>query len=82
MRVLLHTQWGLKENFVGGTERFVINLAKGIKKRGDEAFVVCSNLEDLILVEGVQVYGMVPLEYRDKIMEYGYANEHFFKNES
>jgi len=81
MRVLLHTQWGLKENFVGGTERFVINLAKGIKKRGDEAFVVCSNLEDLILVEGVQVYGMVPLKYRDKIMKYGYANEHFFKNE-
>ncbi|MBI4980310.1 glycosyltransferase family 4 protein [Candidatus Woesearchaeota archaeon] len=81
MKVLLHLSWGLPPNFVGGTERFVLNLAKGIKRRGCEAFVVCSNLEDKITIEGIDVYGVVPKEYTNKIKKYGYANEFFFRNE-
>lgn len=79
MKILLYLNWGLPETFVGGTERFVINLAKGINQRGDEAFIVCSNLEDKITIEGINVFGIVPEEFREKIKKYGYANENFFR---
>lgn len=81
MKILLHTCWGLEKGFIGGTERFIINLAKSLRKRGEDAFVVCSNLEEKMQIEGVPVLGIVPEEYSEKIKSYGYANENFFKNE-
>jgi len=81
MKILLHLCWGMNENFIGGTERFVVNLAKGINQKGDEAFIVCSNLEDKINIEGINVFGVVPKEFKNKIKRYGYANENFFKEE-
>ena len=81
MKVLLHLGWGLSPGFVGGTERFVINLVKGLIKKGHDAFVVCSNLDPVQTIEGVEVFGNIPQDYRGRVKQYGYANEHFFKEE-
>ncbi len=81
MRILIHVPWGLQNGFVGGAERFVLDLAKGLKEKVNDAFIVCSNLKKETRVEGIQVLGRVPAEYKDKINLYGYANENFFKNE-
>ena len=81
MKVLFHLGWGLTPDFVGGTERFVLNLAKGIRARGADTFIVCSNLEEEQLVEGITVYGRVPPPYHSRVEQYGYANENFFRQE-
>jgi len=79
MKALIHTAWGIPPNFIGGTERFVINLAKGLRRRDVDAFVVCSNLDEKIEIEGVPVFGTVPKEYISGVEKFGYANERFFK---
>ena len=79
MKILLHTHWGIEKNFIGGTERFILDLAKGIKARGDVPFIVCSNLEELIFIEGIPIYGIVPKTFKEKIEVFGSANENFFK---
>src|SRR3989344_4720810 len=79
MKVLFHLGWGLTPDFVGGTERFVLNLAKGIRARGADAFIVCSNLEEEQVIEGITVYGRVPPPYNDRLEQYGYANENVFR---
>lgn len=81
MKILLHVPWGIKKDFIGGTERFVINLAKGLNEKGHEAFVVCSNLEEEIFIEGVTVKGFIPEKFRKSVERYGYVNENFIKNE-
>ena len=81
MKILLHVPWGIKKDFIGGTERFVINLAKGLNSKGHEAFIVCSNIEKVIFIEGVAVNGFIPEKFRKAVKKYGYANENFIKNE-
>ena len=60
VRICLHTAWSLPSNFIGGTERFLIELAKELRILGFDAFVVCSNLQPIIDVEGIEVRGRVP----------------------
>ena len=81
MRIIIHLIWGIKEGFIGGTERFVLDLAKGLKEKGSDVFIVCSNINKEIQIEGIKVLGSVPKQYINKIARYGYANENFFKNE-
>lgn len=65
VRVCLHTAWGLRQDFIGGTERFLIDLAKELRAFGFDAFVVCSNIQPEIEVEGVKVIGCVPESFQD-----------------
>lgn len=81
MNIVIHIPWGITKNFVGGTERFAINLAKGLNSKGQNAIIVCSNVEKLISIEGVDVIGIIPTKYANRVKKYGYANELFFKNE-
>lgn len=69
VRICLHTAWSLRANFIGGTERFLIELAKELRILGFDPFVVCSNLQPEIDVEGVQVRGSVPDEYRTPFVQ-------------
>jgi len=81
MKILIHSAWGIQPDFVGGTERFILDLAKGFQKKGAEVFIVCSNLQEEIEIEGVRVIGIIPKKYKRLIIKYGYANEKFFKQE-
>ena len=60
MRICLHTAWSLRANFIGGTERFLIELAKELQILGFEPFVLCSNLQPKLNIEGVEVRGHIP----------------------
>ncbi len=81
MKTLVHIPWSLQPGFIGGTERFAIDLTKGLRKQGNDATIVCSNLEEQLIIEGVPVFGRIPAQYRDKVKNYGAADEHFFRNE-
>ncbi|MDX8355863.1 glycosyltransferase family 4 protein [Cognatiyoonia sp. IB215182] len=62
----MHTAWGLRQDFIGGTERFLIDLAKELRTFGFDAFVVCSNMQPEIEVEGVKVIGRVPESFQEE----------------
>jgi len=64
IRICLHTAWSVPANFIGGTERFLIELAKELKILGFEPFVVCSNLQRELDIEGVEVRGRIPAEFQ------------------
>jgi glycosyltransferase involved in cell wall biosynthesis len=64
IRVCLHTAWSVPADFIGGTERFLIELAKELKILGFEPFVVCSNLQRELDIEGVEVRGRIPVEFQ------------------
>ncbi|WP_081963802.1 glycosyltransferase family 4 protein [Hoeflea sp. BAL378] len=64
IRICLHTAWSVPANFIGGTERFLIELAKELKVLGFDPFVVCSNLQRELDIEGVEVRGRIPAEFQ------------------
>lgn len=78
MKVLLHVPWTIADGFIGGTERFVLDLAKGLKGRGHRAFIVCSSLTWHTIVEEVDVFGRVPARERSAFIRHGSASERFF----
>lgn len=81
MKTIVHIPWSLQPGFIGGTERFAIDLTKGLRSSGHDATIVCSNLEEKLIIEDVPVFGSIPAQYRPMVQQYGSANEHFFRNE-
>lgn len=79
--VLIHIPWPIYNDVLGGTERYAIDLAKSLKLQGYKCFIVCTNLKYKKIIEGVEIYGVIPQEYKKKIRRYGEANEFFFRHE-
>jgi len=60
MRVCIHTAWDVRRNFIGGTERFIVELSTELKKLGFTPFIVCTGDETEQFIGGIPVYGTAP----------------------
>ena len=67
MRICLHTIWPIAPNFVGGTERFLIETSKSLRKYGFDPFILCSNTTKQTEIEGVPVVGSIPSAYLEAL---------------
>lgn len=65
MRICLHTYYEVANPYIGGTQTLLIKLAKELKLIGHEVFIVCSNLCPHYIIEGVDIYGVIPEKYVD-----------------
>lgn len=63
MRICLHTYYEITNPYIGGTQTLLIKLAKELKHIGHEVFIVCSNLCPHYIIEGVDIYGVIPEKY-------------------
>ena len=81
MDICLHTIWEIKDNFIGGTERFLVDIGKELQALGHNPTIVCSSLNAKYFVEGVRVVGYIPERYRSSYSKYESANPDFFRNE-
>lgn len=81
MKICFHTNFEIKTNYIGGTERFLIKLSKELKVLGFEPFIVCSSLQQENEVEGIKVYGAVPAYIRSKFQQYKYFSSEFLRSE-
>ena len=71
MRICLHTLWLISPTRVGGTERFLIDVAKELRAFGHDPFILCPSLTEHCVVEGVDVFGFIPHAYRDIYVQMG-----------
>jgi len=81
MKICLHTTHQISHHYIGGTERFLIKLAKELRILGWEPFIVCSSMTPELFVEGIKVLGRIPKEYRKNITKYTKFNYNFLKQE-
>lgn len=81
MKVCLHTNWDISPKYIGGTERFLINLCKELQTMGLEPFIVCSSKTDQIQIEGIQVIGRFLSDYNESKTIYPYFSSNFIKQE-
>ncbi|MDE5421579.1 glycosyltransferase family 4 protein [Ancylomarina sp. DW003] len=79
MKICLHTNWEIIPKYIGGTERFLINLSKDLKALGHEPFIVCSSKTKETYIEGIKVLGRFIDDFSTK--EYPYFSSAFIKNE-
>ncbi len=79
MRICLHTFWSIEQNFIGGTERFIIELCKELNVLGFDAFIVCSGEKSKKIVDGVPVFSALPDWARSDFSEFGEAKAKLFK---
>ena len=70
MKVCLHATQKITQNYIGGTERFLIKIAKELQVLGWNPFIVCNSLTPENYVEGIKVIGKVPKPFCDKISKY------------
>lgn len=63
MRICLHTYYEISDPYIGGTQTLLIKLAKELIVLGHEAFIVCSSLNPHFVIEGVDIYGVIPSRY-------------------
>lgn len=63
MKVCLHTYYEISDPYIGGTQTLLIKLAKELIILGHEAFIVCSSLIPHYIIEGVNIYGVIPNRY-------------------
>lgn len=63
MKVCLHTYYEISNPYIGGTQTLLIKLAKELIVLGHEAFIVCSSLNPHFVVEGVNIYGVIPNQF-------------------
>lgn len=80
MRICLHTIWDVSHGFIGGTERFLVELAKELKILGADPFILCTGDNFEKSIEGVKVFGRVPPEYRESLLRLGEAKGAYVKN--
>ncbi len=81
MKICLHTTHTISQNYIGGTERFLITLAKELQLLGVDPFIVCSSLVPETIVEGVKVIGRVPIQFQKVALAYKRLNYEFLKSE-
>lgn len=81
MKVCLHTTHQITQNYIGGTERFLIKIAKELKLLGWDTFIVCSSTTPVTYVEEVKVLGKIPKEYCKNVVKYHKFNYDFLKRE-
>ena len=79
MDICLHTFWDVNHNFIGGTERFLIELSKELSLLGYNPFIVCSGDNSEKIIQGIPVYGVVPKYYKKSFMKYGEAKVDFLR---
>lgn len=77
MRICLHTVRDLAPDFVGGTERLLVDLAKELTILGHEPFVVASGIRDEFSIDGVPIIHRLPSGFREKYLREGQANSNF-----
>lgn len=70
--ICLHTNFCVTPDYIGGTERFLISLAKELKILGFEPFIVCSSLIPKAVIENIPVYGIIPNLYRKYFQDNGF----------
>jgi glycosyltransferase involved in cell wall biosynthesis len=80
-KICLHTTHQISQNYIGGTERFLIKLAKELQVLGWTPFILCSNTVPNYFVEGIKVIGRIPKPYRRNISKYKQLNYEFLRNE-
>ncbi len=81
MDICLHTTNQVSQNYIGGTERFLIKVAKELKILGWNPFIVCSSNIEQSYVEGIKVIGRLPSPFFKNIHKYKVFNSSFLKNE-
>lgn len=81
MVICLHTNFEISQNYIGGTERFLVKLAKELKLLGFKPFIVCSSRQKEFIVEGIKVFGRVPKKYEKAAEDYSYFSSKFIKSE-
>lgn len=80
MKICLHTNWEINQGFIGGTERFLIDLSKELEALGHEPFIVCSSKTDEINIQGIKVFGRF-FDISENASNYQYFSSKFIKNE-
>jgi len=78
MNICLHTFWDITHNFIGGTERFLIELSKELKILGFNPFIVCTGDNTYHKIQGVDVYARIPGEYKEAYYRHGEAKVALF----
>lgn len=63
MNICLHTYYEVSDPYIGGTQTLLIKLAKELIVLGHEVFIVCSSLKSHFVIEGVDIYGVIPKQY-------------------
>lgn len=81
MKICFHTNFEINQNYIGGTERFLITVCKELEILGHEPFIVCSSLNEESTVEGIKVYGRIPQKIRPRFEKYSYFSSEFIKKE-
>lgn len=80
-KICLHTTHQITQNYIGGTERFLIKMAKELQLLGWTPFIVCSSAIEETYVEGIKVIGRLPNQFRRNALNYKQLNSDFLKNE-
>ncbi|MDH6310071.1 glycosyltransferase involved in cell wall biosynthesis [Dysgonomonas sp. PFB1-18] len=81
MKICLHTNWEINQKYIGGTERFLINLSKELEILGHEPFIVCSSKEEETYVEGIKVLGKCGSDYKNIFAKYESFSSNFLRKE-
>lgn len=68
MRICLHTNFEIGFPYIGGTQTFLIKLAKELLVIGHDPFIVCSSLTPEYCIEGIKIFGVIPEMYKKKLL--------------
>lgn len=68
MRICLHTNFEIGFPYIGGTQTFLIKLAKELLVLGHDPFIVCSSLTPEYCIEGIKIFGVIPEMYKKKLL--------------
>lgn len=80
MRICLHTVREVSRHMIGGTERFLVELAKELRAIGHDAFILCSGMRKPFNLEGVRIHSTIPSEYREQYTQHKFANSAYIVN--
>lgn len=80
MRICIHTLWDITHDYVGGTERFILALAKELNILGFDAFVLCTGFDKTKYIENVRVEYRLPKRYEHHFVKHGEAKTDFLKD--
>jgi glycosyltransferase involved in cell wall biosynthesis len=66
MQICLHTPWRVHPEQIGGTERFLLDLAKELRCLGFMPFILCSSTSPSVNFEGIDIVGCIPQKHYSK----------------